>query len=551
MPRATPIDDDAAAPISKDAFLTKLFYDPRSGLASAAKLYRRAESKGYTMKQIREFVAKQEISQIHQKPKKPSYFPIFSQNDMSYWQIDLIFYPNTSKINNGYSVILLAIEITTRRCIAVPMKNKAENESLRAGREFLKQAAKWQKVVKITSDLGSEFISHKWAKLMKQHKISHSMVEDVGHSVLGMVNRLCRTIRGLITKYFDAYDTKKWIDALPDLVENYNSSVHSSIKCSPFEAEQSAEIRARIRDKAIDRTNLVLLTKESLQVGDKVRKLKKNALFSKEQSKWTKGTFKINDDANNISSYKVGKPGGEGRKLKHYELKKVPENTQSNPFKRDTSKSFDVATHLDKVRHTKEGVELPKGAPSLRKEAAKAKVLNISDRKSKDYAGQAQDAVLAPKPRKKRKAVVRKPKGSNVFEVESIIRETTSKGKKLFQVRWKGYKPADDTLEPESSLPASLIAKFRKGQATDASNAVLVKRAKSAYKRLKHKIFEDEGQTWQIADCKFDPEFNTVMCYYWDTSKSQKAPPISSPKMEFSPLKEVEAIMGTRRRKRS
>ena len=44
------------------------------------------------------------------------------------------------------------------------MKNNAENESLRAGREFLKQAAKWQKVVKITSDLGSEFYSHKQAQ---------------------------------------------------------------------------------------------------------------------------------------------------------------------------------------------------------------------------------------------------------------------------------------------------------------------------------------------------------------------------------------------------
>ncbi|CAF4420356.1 unnamed protein product, partial [Rotaria magnacalcarata] len=45
-------------------------------------------------------------------------------------------------------------------------------------------------------------------------------------------------------KYFTENDTKKWIDILPALMKNYNSSYHRSIKMTPEQGsliENSAE----------------------------------------------------------------------------------------------------------------------------------------------------------------------------------------------------------------------------------------------------------------------------------------------------------------------
>lgn len=48
-----------------------------------------------------------------------------------------------------------------------------------------------------------------------------------------MVERYNRTIRDIITDYMINYKTNKYVDVLDDLVYNYNTRYHSSIKMSP------------------------------------------------------------------------------------------------------------------------------------------------------------------------------------------------------------------------------------------------------------------------------------------------------------------------------
>ena len=51
-----------------------------------------------------------------------------------------------------------------------------------------------------------------------------------------MIERFNRTIRDKIFKYFTANSTRKYIDVLETLVDQYNNTVYSSIKMTPFEA---------------------------------------------------------------------------------------------------------------------------------------------------------------------------------------------------------------------------------------------------------------------------------------------------------------------------
>ena len=53
-----------------------------------------------------------------------------------------------------------------------------------------------------------------------------------------MVERFNRTLKDRMYKYFTANQNKRWVDVLQDLVHNYNTSYHRTIKMTPQEALQ-------------------------------------------------------------------------------------------------------------------------------------------------------------------------------------------------------------------------------------------------------------------------------------------------------------------------
>ena len=53
-----------------------------------------------------------------------------------------------------------------------------------------------------------------------------------------MIERFNRTIKETMFKYFSANNTRKHIDVLDLLVDQYNNTINSSIKMSPKEASR-------------------------------------------------------------------------------------------------------------------------------------------------------------------------------------------------------------------------------------------------------------------------------------------------------------------------
>ena len=79
---------------SRDRLISKLYNDPSTGFISADKLYIKAKkiNPEITLKQIKEWYAKQDIVQQHQTTNKSKeYFKIASSNPDS-WQMDLMFF---------------------------------------------------------------------------------------------------------------------------------------------------------------------------------------------------------------------------------------------------------------------------------------------------------------------------------------------------------------------------------------------------------------------------------------------------------------------------
>jgi hypothetical protein len=51
-----------------------------------------------------------------------------------------------------------------------------------------------------------------------------------------VVERFNRTLKLRMGKLFDAQNSFRYVDKLPDLVNNYNTTVHSTIKMKPVDA---------------------------------------------------------------------------------------------------------------------------------------------------------------------------------------------------------------------------------------------------------------------------------------------------------------------------
>jgi hypothetical protein len=79
-------------------------------------------------------------------------------------------------------------------------------------------------------------------------------------------------------RYFTANNTSRYIDILEKLVQNYNNSYHSTIKCKPNEVSSKNEYEIW---KRIYRVNRDAKIKFKFNVGDRVLISKDKGIFSK------------------------------------------------------------------------------------------------------------------------------------------------------------------------------------------------------------------------------------------------------------------------------
>ena len=96
------------------------------------------------------------------------------------------------------------------------------------------------------------------------------------------------------------------MNVLPDLVKDYNNTVHSSTKFTPIDASKKKNELTVWRNLYPDRFKTNRLTPK-FSVGDLVRITKKKKVFEKGYTtRWTKETFKIKEirDTNPIT-YKI------------------------------------------------------------------------------------------------------------------------------------------------------------------------------------------------------------------------------------------------------
>ena len=115
----------------------------------------------------------------------------------------------------------------------VPLKDKKGETITRAFQSIFKEG---RKPKYLWTDKGSEFYNKHFKDLLNKHNITLYSTENKEKS--SVVERWNRTVKNKMWRQFTAQGNTMYLDILPEILEQYNNTKHSSIKMTPTEASK-------------------------------------------------------------------------------------------------------------------------------------------------------------------------------------------------------------------------------------------------------------------------------------------------------------------------
>ena len=231
------------------------------------------------------------------------------------WAADLADMRAFAEYNEGNNYLLLVIDTFNKYGWIIPLKDKKGETMVKAFKTIFKEG---RKPKKLWTDKGREFYNKDMDDLRKLYDIELYSTENEEKS--SIAERWIRTMKEKMFKYFTDNNTYNYMGALPELVEDYNNTVHSSTKLTPTEASKEENELTVWRNLYPDRYKINNLTPK-FSVGDEVRITKKKKVFEKGYTtRWTEEIFTIKEiRETNPITYKLEDLQGDEIKGTFYE----------------------------------------------------------------------------------------------------------------------------------------------------------------------------------------------------------------------------------------
>ena len=258
------------------------------------RLYQEVKSTPSFSAKISEFLRENQTHSVHRRIVKTK-FPrrrIITRYPFQIFQGDLIEYSQSSFVyaNKGYRFILVLIDCFSKMVYARPVKRKSA-EYVSMAMESIFNSFDYFPNTLIT-DHGLEFFNSKVADVLKTYGINHYYLKTKTKWKTAMAERVIRTLKSRLQKYFYLKKTKNWIDVLNQVVENYNNTPHRTIGRAP--SSVTFQNSGEVYKKMFGDINLRVIPK--LAKGDKVRLLLEKNLFDKGYTQnWTQEIYRIKD----------------------------------------------------------------------------------------------------------------------------------------------------------------------------------------------------------------------------------------------------------------
>jgi hypothetical protein len=276
-----------------DKLLASIYFDAShpAGYGTAKALWIAAKKK-YTLVNVKKWLSSQDAYTLH-KPRRLKFtrsrYYVPSMNNL--FQGDLCDMRSLVKFNPNVTFILTVIDVFSKRAWAIPLKNKSADTVITA----LKIVFKDSKPIYFQTDRGKEFVAGKVQQFLKEQSVQYYTTNnpDIKCSV---VERLNRSLKTKMWKYFAYAGTYKYTDVLPALVDSYNNTVHSAIGMSPNSVNKNNEkqvyqyLYSGNGRYKVPKPNV----KAQFKIGDKIRITREKATFEKGyESNWSREVFVI------------------------------------------------------------------------------------------------------------------------------------------------------------------------------------------------------------------------------------------------------------------
>ena len=225
---------------------------------------------------IGEFLRKNETASVHKQIRRKfrrrkivAYYPY------EICMADLAFFTGygMARANNGFKYVLVFIDVFTKMCYVEPMKDKRGLTALMAFENIFRRLPEIPN--HIVTDVGTEFYNRDVSKLFTENAVNHYSIR--GTHKASVAERMIRTLKGRIEKFLWQNKTKRYIDVLQQIVDNYNKTPHRAIGMPPVDVDftNRAAVFKKLYKNFNDRSQ------PKLHVGDKVRIAKNKTIFDK------------------------------------------------------------------------------------------------------------------------------------------------------------------------------------------------------------------------------------------------------------------------------
>lgn len=231
------------------------------------------------------------VEEIHRSARKNfprRHYMMRGINDT--FQADLIEMIPWAKQNKGYQYILNVIDVFSKRAWAMPLKNKTGEEVTKAMTSIFKANPK-HIPKNLHTDEGKEFYNATFQRLMKAHGINH--YNTYSKLKASIVERFNRTFLNKLWPKLNLQGSHKWLQHLQPTIEQYNSSVHRTIKMRPIDVNEENEQRLLRTAYKVNQT-LHAHNTNKFKINDFVRISRYKSLFEKGYTpNWSTELFRI------------------------------------------------------------------------------------------------------------------------------------------------------------------------------------------------------------------------------------------------------------------
>lgn len=278
--------------------MEKFYYDPSHYAGySAVENLTRAAKPNYTHDDIVRWLESQDAYTLHRPLRRK--FPRLHYNVTNIddvWEADLIELRNLKSYNDGYSYLLVIIDVLSKFVWVEPIKDKT-SASVKDAFQRVLARSEGRVPVYLQTDKGKEFIGRTLQTFLKENDIRFRVVRNPDVKV-AIVERFNRTLKERMWRYFTHKNTRRYFDVLQDIVRAYNHTRHSSTRMQPATVTRE---NARIARENITRrwpkgkvSSEKRGRKVKFRVGDFVRISSAKAAFEKGyEARWSEEIFRI------------------------------------------------------------------------------------------------------------------------------------------------------------------------------------------------------------------------------------------------------------------